>query len=187
MNHSCAPNLFHRYNPKINRLTIHALRDITPGEELNTSYIDICHPTVIRRQMLKGWGFICLCPVCESTDVEKDHSRKVLEDLLKKVRKRDKQQQASGGNWTERDYEKSLVMIERGMRLMEQQGMAETDTLGYLLPLAAICGFKCHQEDKSLAWIERLMQLERRCLGEDSNEYLDAVDLSPRYQSTRLT
>lgn len=37
MNHHCTPNVFHRFNANINRLTIHALRDIKPGEEISTS------------------------------------------------------------------------------------------------------------------------------------------------------
>lgn len=169
--------MFHRYNPRINRLTIHALRDIQPGEELNTSYIDICHPTAVRRQMLKDWGFKCRCSACDCPDADADQRKKILEDVMKKIGKRVKQQQAIGSQWKAKDYEKSLGLVERGLRLMERQGMEETDTLGYLLSLAATYGWRCQQESEALAWSTRLVLVEKKCLGEDSNEYWAAVDL----------
>jgi hypothetical protein len=66
MNHSCIPNVYHTWNSNINRLTVHALKNITPGEELLTTYI----PAVLTLEQrndeehLGNYGFTCTCPAC---------------------------------------------------------------------------------------------------------------------------
>lgn len=180
LNHSCSPNVFHRYNPNLNRLTIHALRDIRPGEELNTSYIDICHPTAARRQILKDWGFKCGCAACESRDEQRDLLSKRIEDVLAKLRKREDKLAPRPHPWDAKEYARSMGLIERGLRLMEEHGMAETDTSGYLLSLAATYGARTGRRAEALEWAEKLVGIERKCLGDDSNEYRTAVELHRR-------
>ncbi|KAF3938630.1 hypothetical protein ABW19_dt0203004 [Dactylella cylindrospora] len=177
LNHSCAPNVFHRYNPFINRLTVHALRDIEPGEELLTSYIDICHPTVVRRQLLKHWGFRCRCTACDSPDDEEDYRRKRLEDLFQKINNREKKRAKNESKWTEKDYERSLAIVVKTIRLLEKEGMEETDTLGVVYILGAKFAVKCGQEEDAVGWAEKLIEIEKKCLGEDSYEYQRAVEL----------
>ncbi|KAK6074443.1 set domain-containing protein 5 [Seiridium cupressi] len=177
LNHSCAPNVFHRYNHRIGRMTIHALRDIKPGEELNTSYIDICHPTAARRQILKKWGFNCQCSACNSPDSSGDFLRKRTEDMLTKIRKYEKQQESRVDQSEETDDVKIMGFIEKGMQLMEKQGMEETDTLGYLLSLAIKHGLRLGRVAEAAQWAERLVVVEKKCLGEDSDEYDAAEEL----------
>ncbi|KAI0126830.1 hypothetical protein BJ170DRAFT_420717 [Xylariales sp. AK1849] len=185
LNHSCAPNVFHRYNARIDRLTVHALRDIQPGEELNTSYIDICHPTVMRRQMLRSWGFRCRCSACDSQDDEDDSRRKRWADIIKKARKYEQQRKSNCKSWTEREYGRSLGVIRRGIETMEKEGMEESDTLGFLLSLAIKYGLNISREDATLAMADRLLVVERKCLGEDSNEFDDAVKLRQAVKDAR--
>lgn len=180
LNHSCSPNVFHRYNPSLNRLTIHALRDIRPGEELNTSYIDICHPTAARRQILKDWGFKCGCAACESRDEQRDLLSKRIEDVMAKLRKREDKLAPRPHPWDAKEYARSMALIERGLRLMEEHGMAETDTSGYLLSLAATYGARTGRRAEAIEWAEKLVDIERKCLGDDSNEYRTAVELHRR-------
>jgi len=67
MNHSCIPNVYHTWNRNINRLTVHALRNIAPGEELLTTYI----PAILTLEQrnddehLGDYGFTCSCPACD--------------------------------------------------------------------------------------------------------------------------
>lgn len=67
MNHSCIPNVYHTWNTNINRMTVHALRDIAPAEELLTTYI----PAILSREQrsddehLGNYGFTCNCPACD--------------------------------------------------------------------------------------------------------------------------
>ncbi|KDQ11009.1 hypothetical protein BOTBODRAFT_469989 [Botryobasidium botryosum FD-172 SS1] len=71
INHSCAPNaviVFPRAHPGAeNRLEVIAIRDIQPGEEVLTSYIDISVPRVHRQKELKErYLFDCDCSLCSA-------------------------------------------------------------------------------------------------------------------------
>ncbi|KAK6345843.1 hypothetical protein TWF730_010186 [Orbilia blumenaviensis] len=192
LNHSCSPNVFHRYNPVINRLTIHALRDINIGEELLTSYIDICHPTVVRRQYLKHWGFRCRCSACDSPDDDEDYRRKRIEDLFVKLGKREIKMVKNERNWPVKEYERSLAIVVKCIKLLEKEGMEETDTLGVVyaagVKLALQIRDKGENGDRggdivdmseegvedAVRWAERVVEIQRKCLGEDSKEFVAA-------------
>ncbi|KAK7005761.1 SET domain-containing protein [Favolaschia claudopus] len=66
-NHSCSPNVIHRFDPESFALTIHSIRPINEGEELLRSYIDLNSlPTrEQRRLMLRSLcNFDCACERC---------------------------------------------------------------------------------------------------------------------------
>jgi len=67
-NHSCNPNATFTWNPAIGKETIHAVRDIKPGEEITLAYCDIIHSKPLRKWELKHYGFTCDCPACDATD-----------------------------------------------------------------------------------------------------------------------
>ncbi|KAK6506517.1 hypothetical protein TWF506_011423 [Arthrobotrys conoides] len=177
LNHSCSPNVFHRYNPVINRLTVHALRDIEKGEELLTSYIDICHPTVVRRQILKHWGFRCRCSACDSPDDDEDFRRKRIEDLFSKINKREGKRVKNGSKWTDKEYKRSLGAVVKCIRLLEKEGMEETDTLGVMYTDGVRLAVKVGEEENAVEWAEKVVEIERKCLGEDSKEFVAAKEL----------
>ncbi|KAH8802514.1 hypothetical protein F5884DRAFT_473730 [Xylogone sp. PMI_703] len=185
LNHSCAPNVFHRYNPLINRLTVHALRDIQPNEELLTSYIDICHTTLIRRKLLANWGFHCQCTACESADEEKDRCRRAIEDCFSKFNRLEEKRRVEndGENWTEKDYGRAVGILQRGIRFMEKEGMEESDTLGVFYTLAIKYAVKLGHLEEAGSWADKAVDIERKCLGEDSEEYQAACDLKRLVQS----
>ena len=66
INHSCIPNVHNAYNPSLDRLTVHAVRQTNKGEEILTSYIDgYCRTHEQRQQSLNEWGFFkCSCRCC---------------------------------------------------------------------------------------------------------------------------
>ena len=67
MNHSCDPNVEVIYRtPSSGRLqaTVVALRDLSPGEELFFSYIDLELGLEGRQTALKDYGFACTCKKC---------------------------------------------------------------------------------------------------------------------------
>ncbi|KAF3915226.1 hypothetical protein ABW20_dc0108873 [Dactylellina cionopaga] len=177
LNHSCVPNVFHRYSPSIDRLTIHALRDIQPGEELFTSYIDICHPTVKRQQMLNHWGFRCGCTACESSDTEEDSRRKGLEDIFVRIGNREKKRLQNESKWKKEDYERSFSVVANAIELLEKEGMEETDTLGIVYTLGVRLAIRVGKEEDAVKWAENTVEIERKCLGDDSREYQQAVEL----------
>ncbi|KAK6331603.1 hypothetical protein TWF718_002152 [Orbilia javanica] len=177
LNHSCSPNVFHRYNPVINRLTVHALRDIEKGEELFTSYIDICHPTVVRRHILKHWGFRCRCSACDSPDDDEDYRRKRIEDLLAKIKKSETKRLKNESKWTAKEYQRSLGTVIKCIRLLQKEGMEETDTLGVVYTEGVKLAVKVGEEENAVEWAEKVVEIERKCLGEDSKEFVAAGEL----------
>ncbi|KAF9519864.1 hypothetical protein BS47DRAFT_1481760 [Hydnum rufescens UP504] len=73
INHSCAPNAVVVFpQPKSSRpnpLMVIALRDIEPGQEILSSYIDITLPGPRRRHELKeNYMFDCNCSACSNSE-----------------------------------------------------------------------------------------------------------------------
>ncbi|KAK6201779.1 hypothetical protein LQW54_009358 [Pestalotiopsis sp. IQ-011] len=64
INHSCIPNAHNNWNTEALHETIHALRDISAGEEIMISY-DMSLPSTARWAKLKdSFGFQCSCELC---------------------------------------------------------------------------------------------------------------------------
>ncbi|KAI0092344.1 SET domain-containing protein [Irpex rosettiformis] len=84
VNHSCAPNVSVRHldqRSALSKITMVALRDIEPGEELFITYTNPKLPLETRRQHLLEWGFgTCHCPRCQVE--EKDPHRAVPEKAV---------------------------------------------------------------------------------------------------------
>ena len=174
-NHSCSPNVYHRYNPNIDRLTIHALRDIRPGEEICTAYIDICHDTAERRRILKHWGFECHCEACEAHDPARETRRNKLGQLMTVMQRRENKR--SFENWGTWDYAEALTTVEEVISLMLEDGLEETDTLGEACDVAAKYNIAMGCKEDAIKWAEKDLEIERKCCGEDSAEYTQASAL----------
>lgn len=67
INHSCLPNVHHCWNNSIGRETVHAVKDIAAGEEILTTYIQICRYLAERNKQLSQYGFTCDCPACDES------------------------------------------------------------------------------------------------------------------------
>ncbi|KAI0126750.1 hypothetical protein BJ170DRAFT_417620 [Xylariales sp. AK1849] len=72
INHSCIPNASWTYNHDLGMMTVHAMKDILPEEEITITYVqDQEHlPYVQRAELLEDWGFKCDCPACYGTRYE---------------------------------------------------------------------------------------------------------------------
>ena len=65
LNHSCAPNCHTHWENGDSSLTIRALREIAPGEELTITYVDADSPRDARRARLaNSYAFDCACSRC---------------------------------------------------------------------------------------------------------------------------
>ena len=70
INHSCDPNACQSFHEDTKALSIRAMKDIQPGEEITITYIDIGKPTSWRRRELhKTYGFVCMCHRCSTEDL----------------------------------------------------------------------------------------------------------------------
>ncbi|CAD0112651.1 unnamed protein product [Aureobasidium uvarum] len=157
------------------RLTIHALRDIRPGEEICTAYIDICHDTAERRRILHHWGFKCCCEACETQDPAREARRSKLEELMTVMQRRENKR--SFENWGTWDYAEALATVEKIICLMLEDGLEETDTLGVAYENAAEYNLAMGCKEDAVKWAEKDLEIERKCCGEDSDEYANALKL----------
>ncbi|KAK3823218.1 MAG: hypothetical protein J3Q66DRAFT_139557 [Benniella sp.] len=65
INHSCAPNVTHTWNPKTNKENIYAIKDIPEGSEILTSYLLPFMTRAERQEVLsRSFRFTCQCEVC---------------------------------------------------------------------------------------------------------------------------
>jgi len=177
VNHSCVPNVFHRFNPNIRRITMHAIRDIEPGDEIVTSYIDICRTTAERQIDLRHWGFECGCEACSTDDDEHEERRQKLAELLKSIEEEEGQasQGCKGG---------LLSIVEETITLMEQEGLFESDTLGQVYKKAAQHASVVGRYKDAHDWARKAAEVEEKCCGTDSVEYGAAIELLSQLRST---
>ncbi|XP_060762864.1 N-lysine methyltransferase SMYD2-B [Neoarius graeffei] len=70
MNHSCCPNVIVTYRGT--SAEVRAVKDISPGEEIYTSYIDLLYPTEDRMERLRdSYYFTCDCIECKTKSKDK--------------------------------------------------------------------------------------------------------------------
>ncbi|KAL0211317.1 hypothetical protein P9112_009615 [Eukaryota sp. TZLM1-RC] len=78
-NHSCKPNVTHRFHPKQLTEKFFAVRDIAAGEQLTTCYADV-HDTLSRRRAMihRRFSFNCGCDFC--SHLEGDAKAQAISD-----------------------------------------------------------------------------------------------------------
>ncbi|XP_037679845.1 N-lysine methyltransferase SMYD2 isoform X2 [Choloepus didactylus] len=70
MNHSCCPNVIVTYKGTL--AEVRAVQEISPGDEVFTSYIDLLYPTEDRNDRLRdSYFFTCECQECTTKDKDK--------------------------------------------------------------------------------------------------------------------
>ncbi|KAI8958061.1 SET domain-containing protein [Daldinia sp. FL1419] len=90
VNHACRPNSFIRFTPSSLAVSIVALRDIEPGEEITITYVPLGKTTDERHAALKKWGFECTCSLCTGSKTEiaaSDYRRQKIKALRQEVMK----------------------------------------------------------------------------------------------------
>ncbi|XP_019468218.1 N-lysine methyltransferase SMYD2 [Meleagris gallopavo] len=71
MNHSCCPNVIVTYKGIL--AEVRAVKEIEPGEEVFTSYIDLLYPTEDRNDRLRdSYFFTCDCRECTMKEKDKE-------------------------------------------------------------------------------------------------------------------
>ncbi|XP_030302584.1 N-lysine methyltransferase SMYD2 isoform X3 [Calypte anna] len=71
MNHSCCPNVIVTYRGTL--AEVRAVKEIEPGEEVFTSYIDLLYPTEDRNDRLRdSYFFNCDCRECITREKDKE-------------------------------------------------------------------------------------------------------------------
>ena len=82
INHACRPDCALNWNTKLRRGTIHALRDIEPGEELTINYTGADLPFGFRvTDIANRFGFFCECSFCTIPKHSRQRSDKRLQEM----------------------------------------------------------------------------------------------------------
>uniref|UniRef100_A0A8C3H2B2 [histone H3]-lysine(4) N-trimethyltransferase n=1 Tax=Corvus moneduloides TaxID=1196302 RepID=A0A8C3H2B2_CORMO len=95
MNHSCCPNVIVTYKGTL--AEVRAVREIEPGEEIFSSYIDLLYPTEDRNDRLRdSYFFSCDCRECVTKEKDKEKleicklndppSAETVKDMIKYAR-----------------------------------------------------------------------------------------------------
>ena len=101
INHDCLPNTQYHYNATLARMTVRAVCDIKPDEEITTAYFDCGFlPTEQRAEALRGtWGFDCCCGTCLHTNpgllLQSEDRREAMFELMGSLLVFDKGEQTS--------------------------------------------------------------------------------------------
>lgn len=79
---------FIRFTPSSLAVSIVALKDIEPGEEITITYVPMGQTREERRAGLLKWGFNCNCSLCTASKAEvaaSDYRRKKIKQLRQEV------------------------------------------------------------------------------------------------------
>ena len=122
LNHSCIPNVFCSYNPSTKTHTVHAIKDVSAGDELLNSYIAGSYLSAAERRVsLANWGFECACPAC-SGRVEGSEDRRRRLGVLWREAGEAKARFARGALTRERAADAAEGLAEM-VSLMEEEGL----------------------------------------------------------------
>ena len=121
INHSCRPNVSHHWDESLQRMLVFAIRDISAGEELRTTYGPCeCLPTAARREYLADrFGFWCACEMCEEGEAGDGG-----DERMEEIRALQAELAATiPGGMTRADRVAALRDVERCLALMGEQGI----------------------------------------------------------------
>ncbi|KDR71704.1 hypothetical protein GALMADRAFT_74705 [Galerina marginata CBS 339.88] len=75
INHSCRPNILHKFSLASFSLQFYAEVDIKKGDQFFYSYCAENQSVADRQNQLSGYGFVCTCPACANATPESDKLR----------------------------------------------------------------------------------------------------------------
>ncbi|KAI8710891.1 MYND-type zinc finger protein samB [Fusarium sp. LHS14.1] len=118
INHSCKQNAQNTWNAKLQKLTIHALRDIQEGEEITIMYLPEREGYEARQRALQAsFRFDCSCDLCSLPLAE----RKLSDERLEEIQKLD--HVIGNGVAIFFDPLKALHNVQRLLHLLKSEGL----------------------------------------------------------------
>lgn len=176
INHSCVPNVHHSYNPSLQKQTVHAERDISPGEELCTTYFGGPDTYYLRSQRIEilrsDYGFTCACPACADSTGISDSRRQLMGSLawgLQQFLERN----CLGMTHVPTSSSEALQQAEALIHLLLQEGLFSGELIrAYRTASAQALNAGVFQ--KAMDYAKHEAEVERNCLG---TELADLVQL----------
>ena len=186
LNHSCRPNCFAAWSATRGQLTVHALCDISPGEEVTIAYVGGAEAGVraMRQRLLSTkYGFDCACEACAlSGDALKESERRQarIHEIHGEIACQPAALPALVSEHLVLMYEEGLPIIwgRAGLILaiVELKNGGDLTRAGQLAAVGAECAKIALGADSSA--FMRLDSLRRAFLGDDDEEAV-AMDGAP--------
>ena len=176
INHSCIPNAHFSWNTKIERETLHAVKDIFKGEEITISYCPAIRTVGQRKLHLESYFFTCRCPACridQDFGIMSQMRRLQMLDLDHKIADFQNDAVAAREEYGEGDEEPAVLRL---VELMDKEGLVYDKSQAYRD--AAECALKQGLREKALKYAGKELDEEFCCVGRDAPSYLEAIFFS---------
>ncbi|KAK5993499.1 SET domain-containing protein 5 [Cladobotryum mycophilum] len=163
INHSCRHNAQNTWNENLQRLTIHALRDIEEGQEITITYLASTSTYAERHHFLKEkFGFDCKCELCSLPQAEKKCSDarlsklQVLDSLIGALL------------WDDSEPEQALHLLHMMLGLFNEEGIWD-GTIARAYNDAYEIAIQNGDEPRAAIFAERAYDVRRLIEGDDSS------------------
>lgn len=172
INHSCDNNAQKRWNKRIERHTVHALRKIPKGEEITIYYLGLDSSRETRREKLQDkFGFLCACPMCSLATTESQENDQRLERI-------DRLDDLIGRECMSMNFSlQTLRYVDERVQLYNKQGPGNAG-----LPRAYLDAAQIAIANGDLArgriFAEKAVEGWRTAQGSDSDEVIEYTELA---------
>ena len=168
INHSCTPNAHFAWNTNIGRETVHAIIDISAGQEIETSYCPTHKDAYNRRKRLEAYGFDCSCDACRQithTGQVSEERRRQMIELYQGI-----SDSASGLSLRKTSRPAATDLLKTRLeliRLLEEEHLHQRE-LGVQYKEAAMLFEECGESKTARQYAKKALHNDVRCFGIDS-------------------
>ncbi|KAI6864735.1 hypothetical protein KC334_g20169, partial [Hortaea werneckii] len=172
LNHSCVPNVHHSFNPTLQKQTVHAVRDIQPGEELCTTYLGGPGCYYIRSQRIEmlrsNYGFTCTCTACSDPSGASESRRQLMANLAWGLQQY-LERSAFGMTFVPTSPAEALAQAEAFIHLLLEEGLFTVELMK-AYRTASTQALNISMYEKAMAYAKNEADVERNCLGTELND-----------------
>ena len=173
INHSCMPNAYYSWNSSIERVTLHAVKDIAEGEEITISYCSAYHTLEERKHELEPYVFTCRCPACQTdTDfgIGSQVRRQQMLNLNEEIADYQHDPPTARAEYGHRDEQSAILRL---INLIDEEGLIYEKSLVY--HDAAECALKRGSRKNALEYASKELDVDLCCVGRDSPSYTETI------------
>jgi hypothetical protein len=117
INHSCIPNAYRALNKDTNQMTLHAITDIKPNEEITFWYITAGPRKWRQKELRQKFQFDCKCALCSLPNSKVKASDRAIKEIL------EINCELTAGVDTQQQPSVYLKMAKRILKLIEEENM----------------------------------------------------------------
>ncbi|KAL9075651.1 MAG: hypothetical protein Q9161_001403 [Pseudevernia consocians] len=154
INHSCMPNAYYSWNSSIERVTLHAVKDIAEGEEITISYCSAYHTLEERKH-----------------ELEPQVRRQQMLNLNEEIADYQHDPPSARAEYGHRDEQSAILRL---INLIDEEGLIYEKSLVY--HDAAECALKRGSRKNALEYASKELDVDLCCVGRDSPSYTETIN-----------